>query len=182
MDFEQYFRSKEGLMKPKQPLSHKFLLLYFVLLLALFCTACGKNDELEAYKNSVNTFYNEIATTSASINAIDPTVPQASATLLNYLDMMNVSFQNFAAAEVPQDYIAAESLADNAATYMDAAASQYRQAFTATPYDVTMGAAAKANYDNAMRCVEYIGTLLMGEIPEGEGVTVTYTNSENTAE
>lgn len=148
--------------------------LFSLLLSCLILSGCGKKSPLEEYESSMNQFYENVSTTSVSINAIVADSEGAVTELLSLLDHMNNSFSAMAALEVPAEFSSVESLADDAAMYMSEAVTLYHQAFSGGTYNEAVGLQAKSQYDNAMLYVKYIGDLLMGNVPEGEGVTITY--------
>ncbi|HOO79936.1 MAG TPA: hypothetical protein PLZ77_03220 [Lachnospiraceae bacterium] len=153
---------------------HKKRFLWLPLSLMLLLSACGNKSDLEVYQDSMNKIYQEIITTSTSINGIDATSADAVDTLLAELDTMNASFQTLAAIEVPEEFSSCESLADDAATYMSESVDLYHQAFADGNYQADLGSQAKSKYETAMLHIKYIGDLLMGNVPEGDGVTVSY--------
>jgi hypothetical protein len=60
---------------------------------------------------------------------------------------------------------------------MQQAVELYHQVFENGEYDEAIAEAAGEYYDRANIRIQYIITILHGEIPEGEGVTYTEENS-----
>ena len=142
-------------------------------MLMISLCACSKgNSELEAYKTSMETFFTEVASCNDAMNSIDPNADDAPAQLLSYIDKLNASFTTMAGLEVPGEFKAAEALADEAADYMNKAAISYHEAYDGE-FNADAESTASQYYERAFIRVQYIVSILHGEIPEGEGVTVT---------
>lgn len=129
-------------------------------------TGCGRDPELENYKENMNTFFESVASYDISINAIDPTSEDAVAQLLTLLDNMSASFTQMAELTVPQVFIGVEQLADEADEYMKEAVALYHQAFEAEVFDENIEEAAQENYSRANLRIQYILSILHGDIPE----------------
>ncbi len=129
-------------------------------------TGCGSDPELEHYKENMNIFFENVATYDASINAIDPASEDAVTQLLTLLDNMSTSFSQMAELTVPQVFIGVEQLADEADEYMKEAVSLYHQAFEAEVFDENIEEAAQENYSRANLRLQYILSILHGDIPE----------------
>lgn len=146
------------------------------MLSALIITfaACGQNAELETYKTNMNQFFENMKVFDSSINGINPESETAPAELLSLLDSMEKSFTQMASLEVPEGFPGVEQLADEASEYMTEAVSCYHQAFDGDTYDSVMADVAKQNYDRANLRIQYILSILHGDIPEE-----IYTNDES---
>lgn len=165
----------EYLHKKKLGSTVSFLMAVCLLLTA---TACGRNKEDEkitAYRESMTTCYETIASSASALDAINPSANSAVTDMLTQLDQINTAFQDMAALEVPEEYSSIESMADDAAYYMSEASRLYHEAFADGGYLPEVGSNAKLQYKAAMTYLSYIGDILMGEIPEGDEVTVTIT-------
>ena len=135
-------------------------------IMLLVLTGCGNKEELENYKANMNQFFENIKVFDSSINAIDPESDTAVSELLSYLDSMDKSFAQMASLEVPDGFPGVEQLADEASEYMSEAVSYYHQAFEGEEYDATLADVAKQNYDRANLRIQYIVSILHGDIPE----------------
>ncbi|MBE5880532.1 MAG: hypothetical protein E7288_11250 [Lachnospiraceae bacterium] len=156
----------------------KTLIVLGVLAISLFSfTGCNDDSELNKYKREVEDFYEELAERNDAINAINSDTQAASSELLDELDKVNVAFKEFAALEVPREYISVESLADEAATLMDEAVTQYHQAFAGETINDFDAAMAYEKYCRAIIRINYIGDLFQGKKLEGEGISVIYEES-----
>lgn len=161
------------------PCSKKFCpTAFFLLAVYLLLTACGQSKEEEkitAYRESMTSCYEAIASSASALDAINPSANSAVTDMLAQLDLINTAFQDMAALEVPEEYSSVESMADDAAYYMSEASRLYHEAFSDGGYQPDVGSNAKTQYKAAMTYLSYIGDVLMGEIPEGDDVTVTVT-------
>ncbi|MCM1121666.1 MAG: hypothetical protein NC416_03695 [Eubacterium sp.] len=156
----------------------RIVVLCIGLLCGLLFTACGKNDEeLTAYQEDMNTFFEHIAVFNDGMNAIDATADDATIQLLSYLDQLQAEFTWMAEITVPEQFSAVESLADEADENMQQAVALYHTAYEAESFDEAVAQAAREYYDRANIRIQYIIQILHGEIPEGEGVTYTEENS-----
>lgn len=132
----------------------------------LLLSGCKNNSELENYKANMNQFFENVKVYDASINAIDPESETAVSELLTLLDSMDTTFAQMASLEVPEGFPGVEELADEASSYMTEAVSYYHQAFEAETFDTVLADVAKQNYDRANLRIQYIVSILHGEIPE----------------
>lgn len=129
-------------------------------------TGCGSDPELDYYKENMNIFFENVALYDKSINEIDPASDEAVTELLSHLDSMSASFSQMAELTVPQAFIGVEQLADEADNYMKEAVSLYHQAFEAEIFDENIEEAAQENYSRANLRIQYIISILHGDIPE----------------
>lgn len=152
------------------------------LCFALFCgmllTGCGEKDEtLDEYQANMETFFEHIVEYNDNMNAIDVTQEGYVSQMLSYLDGLDAEVAWMAGLEVPTEFSAVESLADEASENMTQAVSYFHMAYEGEEYDANIEAAAKEYYDRANIRIQYIITIFNGEIPEGEGVTYTEEDS-----
>ncbi|MCD7725999.1 MAG: hypothetical protein LUI12_10705 [Clostridiales bacterium] len=144
---------------------------------ALALTACGNDEALTAYQEDMTTFFEQVAACNDGMNAIDVSSGDAASELLDYLDQLRDEIAWMAQLEVPEQFSAVESLADEADENMQQAVELYHQVYESETYDEASAEAAREYYDRANIRLQYIITILHGEIPEGEGVTYTEENS-----
>lgn len=147
------------------------------LLCGLFMTACGNDEALDAYQEDMTAFFEHVAAYNDGMNSIDATSEDARTQLLGYLDQLRDEVTWMAELEVPKQFSAVESLADEADENMKQAVALYHQAYEGDTYDEAVAEVAGEYYDRANIRIQYIITILHGEIPEGEGVTYTEENS-----
>ncbi|MDE5598223.1 MAG: hypothetical protein K2J04_10350 [Lachnospiraceae bacterium] len=144
------------------------------LFLLLLLTGCGKKDEaLEEYKTNMEAFFEHIVEFNDNMNAIDVSQGDYVSQMLGYLDALDAEVAWMAQLEVPDEFSAVESLADEASENMTQAVSFYHMAYENGEYDENVEVAAKEYYDRANLRIQYIITLLHGEALEGEGLTYT---------
>ncbi len=144
------------------------------LFLLFMLTGCGKKDEaLEEYQTNMETFFEHIVEFNDNMNAVDVSQGDYVSQMLGFLDALDAEVAWMAQLEVPDEFSAVESLADEASENMTQAVLFYHMAYDNGEYDENIEAAAKEYYDRANLRIQYIITLLHGEVPEGEGLTYT---------
>lgn len=144
----------------------RILFFTFTAAFVLTLTGCGSNPELENYKANMNQFFENVSIFDQSINAIDPESETAVSDLLTLLDSMDKSFAQMASLEVPKGFPGVDELAVEASEYMSEAVSYYHQAFEGETFDPSLADVAKQNYDRANLRIQYILSILHGDIPE----------------
>ncbi len=149
------------------------MILCVLLVCGVLLTACGQDEELTAYQEDMNTFFEHIASYHEGMNAIDASAPDAKNQLLSYLDQLQTEFAWMAELTVPDEFSAVDSLADEADENMRQAVALYHSAYEAEVFDEPTAQAAREYYDRANIRIQYIVSILHGEIPEGEGITYT---------
>lgn len=156
------------------------------LICALTLTGCGSNPELTSYKANMEQFFENVKVYDQSINAIDPESETAATDLLALLDSMDKSFAQMASLEVPNGFPGVDELADEASDYMTEAVSYFHQAYEAETFDPVLADVAKQNYDRANLRIQYILSILHGDLPEeiysdvSDDEDTTDTGNENT--
>ena len=156
---------------------NKFMILCAILLCGLCLSGCGEDETLTAYKEDMNTFFEHIADYNDGMNAIDASADDATQQLLSYLDQLEAEIAWMAELETPDQFSAADSLADEADENMRQAVELYHRAYEAEVFDEAAAQAAKEYYERANLRIQYIIMILHGEIPEGEGIIYTEENS-----
>lgn len=154
----------------------KYRIMGVCLLLIVLLTACGEDETLSAYLEDMNTFFEKAAEYNEKMNAIDRESDTAMLELLGYLDALEEDIAWMAELEVPEQFSAAESLADEAAENMEQAVALFHKAYEGETFDDATAQAAIEYYNRTNIRIQYIITILHGEIPEGEGVTYTEEN------
>ncbi len=155
----------------------KYKILGVCLLFAFLLTACGTDEELTSYQEDMNTFFERAAEYNDKMNSINRDSDTAVIELLGYLDAFAEDIEWMAGLEVPDQFSAVESLADEADENMKEAVALYHTAYEGETYDEGSAQAAREYYDRTNIRLQYIITILHGEIPEGEGVTYTEENA-----
>lgn len=143
----------------------------------IFClpllAACGSNKELDSYQENMTAFITETTAIRDNIDAIDTESGDAGSALLVELDKLDEEFKKMAEFDVPAEFSANESLADEASTYMTESVKLYHEYFDDPEAGEEICDAAYENYKRAFTRISYISSILQGNIPEGENVTVT---------
>ena len=156
----------------KRPIT-SMIVISLILTVILALSGCGKETtELDTYKSNMETFFTTISTLNNNINSIDATSENANEQLLGYLDEMNEAFQTMASYEIPEEFSSIESLASESAEYMEKAVSTYHLAYD-DEYDEASDQLAEQYYQRANSRIQYIIQIFHGEVPSGEGVSVT---------
>lgn len=133
---------------------------------------CGKDEQLEEYKTQMSDFFDQIAELNSNMNAINASAEDAASQLLSYLDATEAAFEHLADLEVPKEFVSVENLADEAAENMTQAVSFYHQLYEAESYDSNVAMMADEYYKRANIRLQYIISILHGEMPEGDNVMI----------
>lgn len=147
------------------------------LFLMLLLTACGQDEALSAYQEDMNTFFSRAAEYNEKMNAIDQNSETKTVELLGYLDAFAEDIEWMAGLDVPSQFSVVESLADEADENMKEAVALFHTAYDGEIFDAASEQAAREYYQRTNVRLQYIITILHGEIPEGEGVTYTEENA-----
>ncbi len=151
----------------------KILLLLLASGFILSVTGCGEDKELTRYKNEMDDFFTEVEIIHNRMNTIDPDSEEALDDLFECLDDLQLEFAAMANLDVPEDFASVEELADEASENMTLAAENYKNAYSKDSYNEYTAATAEEYYKRANKRLQYIIDILHGEIPQGEGVTIT---------
>ena len=141
----------------------------------LCLTACGHTNEekeLAEFSSSISSFTASIQDANQQINELDVNDANASQELLSILDGLDEKFKELADLSVPEQYQSIETLADEASKNMTNAVSYFHSAYEGEAFDEQDADVAYQYYTRAMVRIEYIGYVLVGEIPENDHVTV----------
>lgn len=162
----------------------KSALLLMIVFLSATLIGCGKTDDsLQQYKSDMTDFTNTVDELVTSIDNIDLESDTRTEELLEYLDEMDVAFAEMSELEVPEQFSNIEELADDASSNLSEAVSLYHQAFdSGEEFDPNMLDAALEYYSRAFKRLDYIGTILQGELPEDETITIIHETEEEESE
>lgn len=157
-------------------MKNKLLLSILALVTAFSIIACGTATTTTVqtssqYKNQLNNFFDSVTKLDAEINALDPSDSDSFSELFVYLEELEEQFKYFAEIEVPSDYKVTESLADEAYDYMVQANEYFKMSFEDGAYNEYTYAAGLECYKRANKRVQYIISIIHGELPEDENVT-----------
>ncbi len=153
-----------------------------VFLLSVFMTGCGKTDDaLAQYKTDMTEFTNTVDQLVTSIDNIDLDSDTRTEEMLGYLDEMETAFAEMGSLDVPEQFANIEELADEASENLSQAVALYHQAFdNPEEYDPQIIDAALEYYSRAFKRLDYIGTILQGELPEDETITIIHESEDAT--
>lgn len=162
----------------------KTVFLYTALLLIFLLTGCGKTeDALDEYKSAMTDFTNTVDELVTSIDNIDLESDTRTQEMLGYLDEMDAAFAEMSSLEVPEQFANIEELADDASANLSQAVALYHEAFDyEEDYDPQLIEAALEYYNRAFKRLDYIGTILQGELPEDESITIIHEDEEGSSE
>ena len=141
----------------------------------LCLTACGHTNEekeLADFSSSISSFTASIQDANQQINELDVKDANACQELLSILDGLDEKFKELADLSVPEQYQSIETLADEASENMTNAVSYFHSAYEGEAFDEQDADVAYQYYTRAMVRIEYIGYVLVGEIPENDHVKV----------
>lgn len=141
---------------------------------AVILTACGGDSELSRFRKSMDDFCTRISEIDNSINRIDAQSEDAAAELLDCLDDLDSTFQNFARLDFPEEFDYLEDLADESSQYMTEAVKGYRDAYGGENYDELTAEYAKQNYSKAYKRIQIIISFLHGEEPTDADLSIEY--------
>jgi len=162
----------------KQSSNKKIVCIVAFVLVFSFLTGCGKRDvAIDTYKANMETYFSSVATLNERMNNIDvssvTTKEELDAEcdkLLGYLDQLETITNQMAELEVPEQFSLVEGLADEAAENMSEAVKLYHQLYEAEEYDENIAVGAYEYYERANLRIQYVRSILEGEIPEGLNV------------
>ncbi len=154
----------------------KIALLFAVLLVFTFLAGCGSKQVVEGgdseYKTQMTDFFKSMKHIDDEINALDPEDDDSIAELFVYLDELEGQYKILSEIEVPAEYKATESLADEAYDYMVQANNYFKMSFVENSYNQYTYEAGLECYNRANKRMQYIISIIHGEMPTDENVTV----------
>ena len=133
--------------------------LLFPLMISATLLGCG-TTATDDYDTQMSAFITQISETTAAIDAVDPSSPDAAATVLSKLSDLSAAFHNASALEVPADYSDCAAPMDNAATYMTKAYETYESACSGEVFDAQTAGIAIGYYESSMESLARLGELL----------------------
>ena len=142
---------------------------------ALLMSCSSENaEELQSYKGEMEQFFASVSEIGDRMDAIDTDSEDYKEQLIAQLDRLEEAFQSMAELEVPEKFESLGDLPDEAAENLTKASELYEQVLQDDSFKEELADAADEYYDRANQRIRYIITILHGEIPEGDGVSVTY--------
>ena len=142
---------------------------------ALLMSCSSENaEELQSYKGEMEQFFASVSEIGDRMDAIDTDSEDYKEQLVAQLDRLEEAFHTMAELEVPEKFESLGDLPDEAAENLAKASELYEQVLQDDSFKEELADAADEYYDRANQRIRYIITILHGEIPEGDGVSVTY--------
>ncbi|SDI85887.1 hypothetical protein SAMN04487760_1012 [Lachnospiraceae bacterium G41] len=138
----------------------KYALGIFVALGVLCMCACtDKTNKYDEYHKEVEKLYEQIVTTGAIIDTIDTNKDNYKQELYDSLDNLEDAFEEFSKVEPPKEFKDCKMLSDKATTYIANSSTCFHGALD-EEYNEEMFNAGKANYNEAIKCINYMGDVL----------------------
>ena len=122
-------------------------------------TGCTSKTQYDSFYKDVNSLYDEIITTDAIINRIDVNSEASTDELFDSLENLKVSFDDFSKVQPPKDFKDCTYLSENASKYLSNAEICFHNAFDGE-YDDDSFKQGIANYNEVIKCVNYMGDVL----------------------
>ena len=130
-----------------------------LLITTLSFTGCAGKANYNAYHKEVNNLYEKIVSTDAIINNIDTTSETSVDEMFESLDSLKESFDEFAKVDTPEEFKDCQFLADNAVKYIEIAETNFHTALDGE-YDDVSFKEGMSSYNEAIKCVNYMGDVL----------------------
>ena len=138
----------------------KYALDFFVALGVLCLCACtSKTNKYDEYHNEVNRLYEKIVTAGAIIDTIETDNEDYRQELYDTLDELKTAFDDFAKIEPPKEFKDCKMLSEKASTYIENSSKCFHLALD-EKYNEDMFDAGVSNYNEAIKCVNYMGDVL----------------------
>ena len=144
----------------------KLLIAAMIISVGCVLGGCGHDEALDEYKESMETYYEQIAAIDEGINSLDPSADPEGTQLLAYLDELDSVTAQMAELEVPTQFASVENLADEASENMTQAVQLYHQLYASEEYNEDLASGAYEYYERANMRIRYITDILHGDIPE----------------
>ena len=130
--------------------------------IACLCACTSKTSNYDAYHKEVNKLYEQIVTTGAIIDTIDTENDNYKQELYDSLDDLKKSFDDFAKIEPPKEFKDCKMLSEKASSYIDNSSKCFHFALD-EGYKEEMFEAGKSNYNEAIKCINYMGEVLQNK-------------------
>lgn len=130
-----------------------------MICIATSLTACNTNPKYTKYKKEVDNLYTTIAETDAILNNINAESPQAKDILFEQLDKLETTMTDFSKISAPKEFKDCEYLAGQSAELITEAKTDFHMALD-DKYNSSYFNTAVYNYDQAVKCINYMGMVL----------------------
>ena len=138
----------------------KYALGIFVTLGILCICACtSKTNKYDEYHKEVNKLYEKIVTAGAIIDTIDTNKEGYEQELYDSLDDLQDAFDEFAKIDPPKEFKDCKMLSEKASSYIANSSKCFHLALD-EKYNEEMFNAGVSNYNEAIKCINYMGDVL----------------------
>jgi hypothetical protein len=137
---------------------------------------------LRCHQNEVLKFCSVIETAGNELSQVDFSSEASVERTLEYLNLMDTAFADFAEIKVPKTFVSAEGLADDAYQYMTKASLLYEETFQEENFNLEKAEEAYKFYKKAMNRIGYIANILEGkpiELKDGDTFSGSKTTDSN---
>ena len=142
-----------------------FFMLFLLSFMFINISGCGntpkENPQLAEYESKLKTYYDDIITTSESLNSINPEDANSKETYLNYIDSIKASVSGIDALEDPEGYEEVGTNAYAALTQINNTSTLLHQIYLDNEYDWDKDNEAYNSYIECMKSLNSIGKILM---------------------
>lgn len=138
---------------------------YFIACLSTvtLLAGCGKKVDYDGYKQSVETLYENVVSADAKINNIDYTSANSKEEFFSSIEKLRTSLEEFAEVDAPKEFDDCEYLSSEAVKYITNAEDKFHTALDGENFDEASFQAGVNEYNNMVKCVNYIGDVLQNK-------------------
>ena len=138
----------------------KYALGFFVALgIMCICACTSKTNKYDEYHKEVNKLYEKIVTAGAIIDTIDTNKEGYEQELYDSLDDLQDAFDEFAKIDPPKEFKDCKMLSEKASSYIANSSKCFHLALD-EKYNEEMFNAGVSNYNEAIKCINYMGDVL----------------------
>ena len=138
----------------------KYALGIFVTLgIMCICACTSKTNKYDEYHKEVNKLYEKIVTAGAIIDTIDTNKEGYEQELYDSLDDLQDAFDEFAKIDPPKEFKDCKMLSEKASSYIANSSKCFHLALD-EKYNEEMFNAGVSNYNEAIKCINYMGDVL----------------------
>ena len=138
----------------------KYALGFFVTLgIMCICACTSKTNKYDEYHKEVNKLYEKIVTAGAIIDTIDTNKEGYEQELYDSLDDLQDAFDEFAKVDPPKEFKDCKMLSEKASSYIANSSKCFHLALD-EKYNEEMFNAGVSNYNEAIKCINYMGDVL----------------------
>lgn len=144
-------------------MNKKHLLVLSTALSISYLMACGSgNKQNDYYEKEVRNLYEDIITVDSCMNNIDFNNDYYIDEFFDSLDKLEEAISDFSLVDAPSQYDNCEILAKKSLEFLNLSENDFHKALD-NEYDSIAFNNAKNNYNEAIKCINYIGMVLEGK-------------------